>query len=638
MNQLILGTAGHIDHGKTALVRALTGIDTDRLKEEKDRGITIELGFAQLSLGAQRLGVVDVPGHEAFIRSMVAGATGMDVVLLIVAADEGVMPQTREHFTIVELLGVQELVVTLTKCDLVDEEWLELVRIDVEELLAGTPYAESPIVPTSATNGDGLDTLLEKLDETAKRVHQRNGDDLARLPLDRAFTIQGTGTVVTGTLWTGTLSRGDRVRLLPPDIEARIRNLQVHGKDVETVTAGNRIAVALSGIGSDREMVARGTTLVSVPEWAPTWMLTAHVQLIQGTKWTLSHNQRVRLHIGTSEVMARCALLTQKEIQAGRQGWIQLRLEEPVIARARDRIILRAYSPMTTIGGGIVVEPQPIKRKILDEPVRIALERVLGGEPVESIEALLLIGSWNGVSISDLPVSSGLPPQVIEKAVADVQTGGALRTAGRLFSTVVAEEAERLILEAVHRGHAEGPLLSTIPLPLIRSALPIWATPALADAVIDKITNQGGLERDGSGVRITGYRPHLSHEQEELVSELREIYGKAGLATPLARELPSHLTRHSDIWALLKFLEERDELVAIADGYYVLKSEFDAAIERVHNLLSGRTGLGPSAFRDALQVSRKQLIPILNCFDGLGVTVKHADGREVRAHPTPDYM
>jgi selenocysteine-specific elongation factor len=629
VNQLILGTAGHIDHGKTALVHALTGTDTDRLKEEKSRGITIELGFAELSLGNQRLGVVDVPGHEAFVRSMVAGATGMDLVLLIIAADEGVMPQTKEHLIILELLGVQELVVTLTKSDLVDDEWRELVRSDVEELLTDTPYAGAPVVFTSTINGEGLDALVEELAETVQRIGQRDNDDLARLPLDRVFTIQGTGTVVTGTLWTGTLRKGEHVRLLPNEFESRVRKLQVHGSDVERATAGNRIAVALSGASSDRQTVTRGATLVSDANWKSSWMITAHVQLIQGTKWTLKHNQRIRVHIGTSEVMARCALLTKQEICSGAQGWIQLRLEEPVVARARDRIILRAYSPMTTIGGGIVAEPQPVKRNFLAKSVREALEKVLEGEPIAAVEALLLIASWYGIDTNAIPITSGLPPGIARDAVTQVQAGGGLQTSDRLFSREIALEAEGLILRAVQHGHIEKPLRSTIPLPILRSSLPTWAAPEIADAVIGKLTEEGALERQGSGVKNHGYQPHLSPRQEQLVAELRDIYTTMGLAAPLVGELPPHLARHPDVWGLLKFLEENEELVGIADGYYVLKNEFEAAIQRVRNLLGGQAKLGPSAFREALPLSRKQLIPMLNYLDGLGVTVRHDDGREV---------
>ncbi|HET9947609.1 MAG TPA: selenocysteine-specific translation elongation factor, partial [Longimicrobiales bacterium] len=407
---MILGTAGHIDHGKTALVRALTGVDTDRLPEERQRGISIELGFAELPLAdGLRFGVVDVPGHEAFVRAMVAGAAGMDVVLLVVAADEGVMPQTREHLAIVELLGVPELVVAITKCDAVDEEWLELVEAEVSELLARTPYAGARTLRTSAVQGTGLEALAGALAAAAERVRARPRDDLARLPLDRVFTIQGTGTVVTGTLWSGTLAAGDRVRVLPQGVEARVRSVQVHEREVERAYPGDRTAVALAGEGASRDVIERGSTLITAPDWPATWMLTTRVSLLPDTGWSLAHNQRVRVHHATAEVLARCALLEDAPLAAGEHGWVQLRLEAPLAARARDRLVLRAYSPMTTIGGGVVAEPAPPKRRRLDAAERAALARVVDGGPEEAIAAHVQLCGWSGALEAALPVQVGLP-------------------------------------------------------------------------------------------------------------------------------------------------------------------------------------------------------------------------------------
>ncbi|RMH14954.1 MAG: selenocysteine-specific translation elongation factor, partial [Gemmatimonadetes bacterium] len=306
--RLILGTAGHIDHGKTALVRALTGVDTDRLREEKERGITIELGFAELRASdALTFGVVDVPGHEGFVRTMVAGAAGVDVVLLVVAADEGVMPQTREHLAIVQLLGARRLVVALTKTDLVEEDWLELVREDVREALADTPFGDAPLVPVSARTGEGLDDLRHTLARVGEAVPDRSAADLARLPVDRVFTVQGTGTVVTGTLWSGRLEVGDQARLLPTGRAVRIRALQVHGGERNEARAGERTAVALTGPGLERADVLRGQTLVTSDAWTASHMLTVHLRVLPDTGWQVRHNQRVRVHLGTAEVMARVA-------------------------------------------------------------------------------------------------------------------------------------------------------------------------------------------------------------------------------------------------------------------------------------------------------------------------------------------
>ena len=316
--RLILGTAGHIDHGKTALVKSLTGVDTDRLQEEKARGITIELGFADFTPREDlRMGVVDVPGHEGFIRNMLAGATGMDLVLLVVAADEGVMPQTREHLEIVRLLGVEKMVVALTKSDLVEEEWLPLVEEEVREALRGSPYGAAPMVATSTLTGAGIDTLKDRLVEVAEGVERRSSEDLVRLPIDRAFTVRGTGTVVTGTLWSGRLSIGDAVVLQPSGVRGRVRGLQVHGTSVEHAGAGERTAVAITGGEIDLDTAERGQVLVAEGTWRATGMLTAMLRVVPGTGWTVKHGQRVRVHLGTTEVMARVITLEGGEVPPG---------------------------------------------------------------------------------------------------------------------------------------------------------------------------------------------------------------------------------------------------------------------------------------------------------------------------------
>jgi selenocysteine-specific elongation factor len=629
---VVLGTAGHIDHGKTALVRALTGVDTDRLKEEKERGITIELGFAQLTVnGRRRFGVVDVPGHEAFVRAMVAGAAGMDVVLLVVAADEGVMPQTREHLAIVELLDVPELVVAVTKCDVVDPEWLELVDGDVAELLSGTRYAGAPLVHTSAVAGTGLDALVEALAEAADRVGAPPADDLVRLPLDRVFTIQGTGTVATGTLWSGRLSVGDRVRILPMELEARVRGLQVHDREVESASAGERTAVALAGEGADRTLVTRGATLVTSPVWAPSWMITARVRLLSDSSWTLAHNQRVHVHHGTAEVLARCALLRHDEIVPGESGWVQLRLEEPLAVRARDRLVIRAYSPMSTIGGGEVAEAEPPKRNRLTESARSALGRILDGSVTEAVEAHLEIQGWWGAEARELPIHVGAPPGAVDEAVREAERRGSLRTPRALYAASVRSVGEARVLAAVEAGHAEDPLRPAVPLSAVRAALPRWAPSDLPDALVAALVTEGRLESDPGGVRLPGHRPTLSPDQRTASERLADLIAGGGLGAPAVDELPEDLRSRADLWSLLRRLETDGLVRPIADGVYLSSAELDGAAARIRNALGGRKGLGPADFRDTLPVTRKRLIPLLNYFDGLGVTVRAGDGRDVPA-------
>jgi selenocysteine-specific elongation factor len=631
LSSVVLGTAGHIDHGKTALVRALTGTDTDRLKEEKARGITIELGFAELaSEGRPHFGVVDVPGHEAFVRAMVAGAAGMDIVLLVVAADEGVMPQTREHLAIVELLGVPELVVALTKSDAVEDEWLELVDAEVAETLATTPYAAAPRIPTSAHDGTGLDTLLEALSSAAERVRRLESEDLVRLPLDRVFTIQGTGTVVTGTLWSGSLAIGDRVRILPDDLDGRIRSLQVHERVTESAKAGDRTAVALTGDGADREVVSRGATLVTSPVWNATWMLTTKVRMLADAGWNLEHNQRVHVHHGTAEVLARCVLLESGPLTPGQSGWVQIRLEKPLVARVGDRFVIRAYSPVTTIGGGVVAEADAPKRKGLDEEVRSALEVLIaGGAPDEALAACLRLAGWSGVKRASLPVQLGIASVLTADAIEALQLSGGLVAGDRMFSSSVREQAEKMVLDAVDTGHSEDSLRPAIPLAPLRAALPRWAPPELAGAVIAALVADGRVESLEGGVRRPDHQPKLTGDQESASEELIRVLTADGLAAPLVEELPEEMRLRSDFWSLLRRLESLGTVRQVADGYYVGAQTLAEADERVRDTLAGRTGLGPADFREALPVTRKHLIPLLNYLDGQGTTIRTESGRDV---------
>jgi selenocysteine-specific elongation factor len=628
---LILGTAGHVDHGKTALVRALTGVDTDRLEEEKRRGITIELGFASLEVdGRIRFGVVDVPGHEDFVRTMVAGAAGMDVVLLVVAADEGVMPQTREHLAIVRMLGIPELVVALTKCDLVEQDWLELVDADVAQLLVDTPYAQARRIATSATRSTGLSALTDALVEAAERASPADADDLTRLPLDRVFVIQGTGTVVTGTLWSGTLRVGDRVLVLPEGLEARVRSVQVHGRETGQASAGERTAVALAGEGADRGRVRRGATLVAAKEWAVTSMLTVRVWMLPDSGWSLEPRQRVHVHHGTAEVLARCVLLDAEEIAPGETGWVQLRLEEPLAVRARDRIVLRAYSPVTTIGGAVVAEPSPPKRARVDDAVAGALARILEGEPADVLRGVLDLAGMHGVARSELPIVTGLSPAVLARALEELQSE-CLASPHRLFGAAARAEAEAIVLEAVDEGHARQPLREAIPLASVREAFPRWASDELADAAAARLVDRGALQAIEGGVRRPGHEATLSDEQRAASARLEEILKSGGLGAPALDELPDDLRRREDLWALLRRLESQGVVRQVADELFLGSEGLDAAAARIRSELGGRRDLGPAAFRDVLPVTRKRLLPLLSYFDGKGTTLRRGEGRDVPA-------
>jgi selenocysteine-specific elongation factor len=640
MRRLILGTAGHIDHGKTELVRALTGVDTDRLKEEKERGITIDLGFAELPVsGELGLGVVDVPGHEGFIRNMLAGATGMDLVLLVVAADEGVMPQTREHLAIVSLLAVERLVVALTKVDLVDEEWTALVADEVRALLSGTPYAGAPIVRTSSRTGEGLDELVSTLGAAAGEVRADDPRDVARLPVDRVFTVRGTGTVVTGTLWSGTLRVGDRVRVLPGDIGARIRGLQVHGRDVEEASAGERTAAALTGQGLDRESLARGHVLVAGEGWAESTLLTARVHVLPDVEWALERGQRLRVHLGTAERMARLVLLGADALLPGEQGWAQLRLEAAALARTGERFVIRSYSPVTTIAGGVVVEPMPPKRTRLTPTEAGQLEALLGGSAEHALAARAELAGWSGEARSRLPVTAGLPSHQVDavvrawRAVSEVGTGvslvGPRLLADTVFAAAVVSEGTARIEAAVEAFHRSEPLRPGIDVEALRQALPADAHPALADALLAALVASGSLVLTHGVVARPDFRLRLSGAQEALLASLADVYRVAGLTPPGLAELPAPLRDTPHLWPLLRILEADSRLTRLDGELFIWSEALAGAARKVSELLGGRTELGPADFKDALPVTRKHLLPILAHFDQVGVTFRRGNVREV---------
>lgn len=628
MRRLILGTAGHIDHGKTRLVQALTGVDTDRLMEEKRRGITIDLGFAPLTLGdSLEMGVVDVPGHEAFIRNMLAGATGVDLVVLVVAADEGVMPQTREHLAIAELLGVSRGVVAVTKRDLVEEEWLDLVLEELGETLRATPFATWPRVAVSAATGAGLDALRGILEEVAERVPERLPDDLFRLPVDRVFTVRGTGTVATGTVWQGRLTSSETVRVLPQELDARVRGLQLHGREAHEVVAGQRAAVALTGV--DRQDLRRGSVLVTDPGWVAHHMLTTRVRLLADSAWSIEHRQRVRFHLGTAEVMARVSLMEAHELLPGEEGWAQLRLEEPVVARAGDRFVLRSYSPVTTIGGGVVVEPTPRKRKRLTAAEQRKLTEILSGDPPTTVGAVLELAGWRGIAAAALPMRTGLPP---ERNATALSTLGALRVGTRVFDGGIGRRGQELLVAAVDVGHEQEPLRPGIAREELRRQLPGWADPGLADALLDGLVAEGALEVTTGVLRRPGFERHLSAEQEAVRRTLGFIFRRSGLEAPDLNDLPADLAGRPDLWQLVRYMEDEGELVCVAPpGGYADRESVAQAARSIRRALGGRRDLGPTDFKEVLGLSRKHLIPLLEHFDRSGVTTRKGEGRTVSA-------
>ncbi|MYA10493.1 MAG: selenocysteine-specific translation elongation factor [Gemmatimonadetes bacterium] len=635
---LILGTAGHIDHGKTALVGALTGVDTDRLAEEKERGITIELGFARYAPAEGcAFGIVDVPGHEGFVRTMVAGATGMDVVLLVVAADEGVMPQTREHMAIVSMLGVGALVVAVTKTDLVDEEWLDLVREDVRDLLVGTSYEDAEVVPTSVHDPSSLESLSRALVRSGARARDRTAEDLFRLPVDRVFAVEGTGTVATGTLWSGRLARGEVVRILPGGGAGRVRAVQVHGEQVDEAVAGQRTALALTGVAVRRGLIGRGDVLVSHPAWRPSMMLTVQLTALRRSGWKLEAGQRVRVHLGTVEVMARLALFGAAEVPPGEPAFAQLRLEAAVVARSGDRFVIRSYSPVTTIAGGVVLEPVPPKRKRLSRGDRTALEAVArGGE--HAVRGVATLAGWAGLDVTAAGVEAGwrgplrsFPDEPPEDGAAG---GRPVLIEAALYDPMIVAAGEDLILGALGRYHESRSLEAGAPLEVLRSSLPRQARRGLADGLAARLIGGGRVVIEGRLARLAGFEAVPSPAEEELAGRIMARLAETGLQGPTTPELSASLSRHVDaLGPVLGFLAAKGRIRLLGDAFWVPAKELDRAAARVVKKLGGRAGLGPADFREVLPVTRKHLIPLLGHLDAEGVTHRADGARKVSPSP-----
>ena len=617
---MILGTAGHVDHGKTALVRALTGVDTDRLAEEKRRGITIDLGFAPLRLADGRLlGIVDVPGHEAFVRNMLAGATGVDLALLVVAADEGVMPQTVEHVTILELLGVTDGVIAIAKRDLVDDEWLALVRDDIRVAVSATALRRAEMIVTSATTGEGVETLRTAIGAAAGRVAGRDGDDLFRLPVDRVFTVRGTGTVVTGTVWSGRLERDATVWILPGGMRARVRGLESHGAALDAVHPGMRAAVALAGV--DVRQTARGATIVTDEAWRPSRLLLARVALLPVLSRPLGPRSFVRFHLGTADVGARI-VKAGGPIAPGERAGVRLVLDAPVIARAGDRFVLRGGSPLVTIGGGIVDDPQPPHRR--SRPIARA------ADTAETRLSALLDGAGpRGVEIALLPVRIGAAPRTVASLL---EPGAPLvpsRTiGGRLYAARILDELARQARDRVEEHHVRFPMEEGVAIESVRAALGV--EPDVADFVLGELCRANLVELKGAFAMRHGWSPRLSDADERRLLALRHTLEAAGREPPAVDELEAR--DGAAVLPLLRMLERAGEAVPVErDRYYAATAVREMLDTLADGMRDGRE-YSPADLRDALGLSRKFLIPFLEYCDRSGFTERRPGGRVLAPH------
>ena len=605
---MIVGTAGHIDHGKTALVHALTGVDTDRLPEEKKRGITIELGFAPLALdGVGVVGVVDVPGHEAFVRTMVAGATGIDLALLVVAADEGVMPQTREHLAILEILGVNKGVIALTKADLVDDDWLALVEDDVRRA-AERALPSARIIPTSVRTGRGVGELRAAIASLASSIGARDEDDLFRMPVDRAFTIRGTGTVVTGTVWSGTVRRDDVVRILPSAISTRVRGVQGHGSHVAFAKPGGRTAIALTGI--ETSQVPRGSTLVTDLAWRPTMFARADVTLLPSEAAAPRPRSWVRFHVGTTEVGAR---IVSRDAKPGTTFSARLAFDAPVVLRSGDRFVLRESAPLNTIGGGVIADPHAPRR---GRPWPVGIDRR------DRLRRLLEESAGTGVSIASLPLRLGCSPADSRTLIAELGDDALV-----VGDVVVARDARRAhegaILAIVDAFHADRPLEPGMPIQLLRSRLKV--PPPLAASAIDALVGEGRLRVEGGIAARPGWSVTLGATDATLAQRILEHLDRAGAEPPSTTELESEIGQ--PLAPVLHFLERRGDIIQVEQLRYYRTNHLSSVLDRIRAVMEHQNDVTPATLRDRVGLSRKFLIPILEYCDRAGLTVRGPSGR-----------
>ncbi len=641
MRSIIIGTAGHIDHGKSSLVQALTGKDPDRLPEEKRRGITIDLGFADLDLGDVRVGFVDVPGHERFVKNMLAGVHGIDAVALVIAADEGVMPQTREHFEICRLLDVRQGLVVLTKTDLVEEELLSLVRAEAEELVAGSFLEGAPIIPVSARSSVGLDELRVALRQIASDVPERSSDFVTRLPIDRAFTMKGFGAVVTGTLVSGEIAAGDELELLPGGSRVRARGVQVHGAAVSRAQSGQRTAVNLAGV--DASEIERGMTLAPIGRLLPTQIIDVQLSVLPAAPRAIRTRSRLRVHIGSAEVLARVRVLNIRgEVAPGSTGFAQLRFESPVVALHEERFIIRSYSPAETIAGGLVLDPRAIKHRGREmAKTHERLGALVDSERPGKLAVFVAAAGDQGLRLADLAARTGwndeVVSQVAKQAQAATVVGGAATTIeaeGVLVSTENFERLSRMAVEEVKLHHQREPLARGLARETLRERHFAHAAPEIFRAVITRLEKDGALVTEKDIVRAREHGQELSTADEQLREKIAQAYEKAALEAPTLDQalveagIPAAQRAHAR--KILQLLIDNGSLVRV-QGEMFFHSH---AIEHLKRLLRRYAAehepdrfIDVPGFKNLAGVSRKYAIPLLEYFDRERVTLRAGDKR-----------
>ncbi len=623
MRALIIGTAGHIDHGKSALVKALTGTDPDRLAEEQERGMTIDIGFAFLN---DKIAFIDVPGHERFIKNMVTGAATVEVAMLVIAADDGVMPQTREHLEILKLLGIRNGLIVINKIDLVKADWLEMITEDVRQLVKGSFLENAPVFKVSAVTGSGLSELRRYLTELPAGIPEVQSSGLFRLPVDRVFSAKGFGTVVTGTVLSGAVKVGDEVEIMPTGQRVKIRGLQSHNNTVGSIARGQRAALNLAGV--TRSEIERGMLIVTPGAFRKTNLLTVYLESLPQSP-PIKYNDQLRLHLGTGEYIVRIRLIGRDQLLPGTVGIVQLIFGRPVSAGFRDRFILRSYSPLETIGGGIVLEncPEPLRKK--DLAVAAGLEKLVAAGYDEWLKWLVLRRGKQLTTTAELSQALTVSPDEIAALLTRLIDGNVLREInGKLIAAEQFSANTEKIITTLTDFHRKNPLLNGLEKATLYGQLHLEEM--LGDGLIDELNKAGKVNLLGDKLALAGFTPQLNNGQTSRQERiLAEIVG-SGLTPPTLTELAEKFqTDPAELRQLINLLIEQQKVVLIDRIFPFSTTTLDQAGERLTQFLQRKSAATVSELKDALGVSRKYAIPILNYFDQKGVTVRNGDLRRL---------
>jgi selenocysteine-specific elongation factor len=631
MKHVVVGTAGHIDHGKTSLVKALTGTDTDRLPEEKARGITIDLGFAFLEEpDGLTIEIVDVPGHERFVKNMLAGVGGIDLAMLVIAADEGVMPQTREHLAICQLLRIKSGLVALTKTDLAEPDWIELVQEDVRSLLDSTFLRDCPVVPVSVRTGAGIAELRGALGALARSVPAKATDQTARLPIDRVFTVRGFGTVVTGTLTAGSLSLEDRLEVYPRGVQSKVRGLQVHGKVVERATAGQRTAVNLQSV--ERAAIDRGDVLAPPGALLPTVLADVTLELLSDAPRPLKTRDRVRLHVGTQEVMARVLLVDCAQLEPGDVSYGRFRLEAPIVALPGDRYVIRSYSPISTIGGGTLLDVAPPRFKRKAPALLAHLTLLETGTPAQVLEEHLKHAGAAGARATDLRARTPFGPERLRALLDDLVKTGAIVAVDREWY-LHRDANDRLrsqTLALLEAFHAENPLRPGISREELRSRAGN-AQDRVFTQLLVSLEAEDVVRSEKDQVRLASHTIRLTAEQQRVVSGVEADFRQAGAAPPSPEEALGKMgVKGSEKHELFQLLVSERRLVRVRESLYFHAEALAAIQDKLIECLRQKKDVGPADVKDLLGISRKYAIPLMEYFDAQRVTVRQGERRVLR--------